>query len=165
MAGDSTKATLLRLLPAKLRVHRLVTPGTVLRRRRRLIARKRAYPNRAGLPPVSTGIATLIERLATENRGWGYQRIHGELLKPGYRVSASTIRRVLKAAKIPSAPQRYADASWRTFLQTQAAAMLATGLFPVDRTADPQSADGPGGAGWRFPAPGQGPGRAVHRVV
>ena len=53
---------------------------------------------------LSAEIVTLIERLATENNTWGYKRIQGELLKLGHQVSASTIRRVLKALKIPRHP-------------------------------------------------------------
>jgi hypothetical protein len=102
-------AALIRLLPKELRLHRLVTPGTILRRHRRLVATKWTYPHRHGRPPVDEAIVGLMERMATENRSWGYKRIQGELLKLGHQVDASTIRRILKRARIPPAPDRHTD--------------------------------------------------------
>jgi hypothetical protein len=130
-ADRAVMAALIRLLPGRLRAHRLVTPGAVLRWHRRLVTRKWTYPNRTGRPPVSTEIAALIERLATENHGWRYKRIEGELLKLGHQVGASSIRRILKALRIPRR-ERNTDTTWRQFLHAQAETMLAADFFHVD---------------------------------
>jgi putative transposase len=131
-ADRAILAALIRHLPRRLRAHRLVTPGTVLWWHRRLARKKRTYRNQTGRPPASTEITALTERLATENTSWGYQQIQGELLKPGHRAGASTIRRILKALKIPPAPKRRTDTTWRQFQHSQAATMPATAFFHVD---------------------------------
>jgi putative transposase len=110
----------------------LVTPGTILRRHRRPVARKWTNPNRTARPPVDDTIVALIERMARENTGWGYRRIQGELLKLGHRAADSTVRRVLKRLRIPPAPRRDTDTSWRRFLHTQATSMSACDFFHVD---------------------------------
>src|ERR1700737_4567417 len=72
-ADRAVLTALIRLLPARLRMRRLVTPSTVLRWHRRLATRHWTYLHRTGRPPDSAEITALIERLATENHGWGYK--------------------------------------------------------------------------------------------
>jgi putative transposase len=85
-------------------------------RHRRQVTRKWTDPHRTGRPRVSTEIAALIERLATENHGRDASGSRASYSSSGHRISASTIRRVLKALKIPSAPKRHTGTTWRRFL-------------------------------------------------
>jgi putative transposase len=129
-ADRAVLAALARLLPRSV-MSRLVTPGTLLGWYRRLVRWRWTYPPKTGRPPVDAKVTALIGQMARENPGWGYKRIQGELLGLGYRVGASTVRRVLRRLRIPPAPQRGSTA-WRQFLRSQAATMLACDFFHVD---------------------------------
>ena len=94
----------------------LVTPDTILRWHRELIARKWTYARRRlGRPGVLAEIRRLVLRRATENPSWGYTRIQGALKNLGHRAARSTIASILKAEGIP--PSRERPSSWRTFLE------------------------------------------------
>lgn len=125
-------ATLSRLLPRRRWSVFMVTPATLLGWHRRMVRRHWTYPNSPrGRPPVPAEVQALIVRLATENPRRGYERIKGELAGVGYRVSASSIRRVLRANGIDPAPRR-ASTTWRSFLAQQAAGIVACDFFSVD---------------------------------
>jgi putative transposase len=128
-------AALARLLPHRRRQGLVVTPATLLCWHRELVRRKWTYPQRRpGRPPTGRALRDLVPRLARENPGWGYQRIAGELIKLGFRISPSTIRRLLASTGLEPAPRRRA-VSWPAFLRRQAASLLACDFFTVETVA------------------------------
>jgi hypothetical protein len=129
-------AALARLLPPVLRCSRIVSPRTLLTWHQRLVTKKWTPPPSPGRPPLTEELRELITRLGSENPRWGFRRVHGELRRLGHRVSAATVRRVLRCAGFGPLQQRHrARGEWRSFLTAQASGLLATDFFHVDTTA------------------------------
>jgi putative transposase len=125
-------AALARLLPVRRRHGLLVTPSTILRWHRQLVARRwTTRPARPGRPAIPAGLRALALRLASENPTWGYRRIYGELVGLGYRIGASTVWKILHNAGIDPSPRR-AGPSWGEFLRGQAHGIVACDLFHLD---------------------------------
>jgi putative transposase len=113
---------------------RLVQPATILGWHRALVHHRWAAFGRRcgpGRPLLPAECKQLVLRLAKENPLWGYERIRGELLKLGHRVSSTSIRNLLRRHRVPPAPRR-GGLSWRRFLQAQGRAILACDYFTVD---------------------------------
>lgn len=109
----------------------IVTPDTILRWHRQLIAQKWTFaPKRPGRPGTMKEIASLIVRMATDNSAWGYSRIHGALKNLDHHVARSTVATVLKDNGIPPAPGR--PSSWRTFLRAHWGAIAGADLFTTE---------------------------------
>jgi hypothetical protein len=122
-----------RVLPRDRWVAFLVTPATLLRWHRELVRRKWTYrrSGRPGRPPIDAAIRALILRLARENPRWGCVRIEGELRKLGIRVGATTIRTLLRTARLGPVPRRTGP-TWAEFLRDQADGIVACDFFTVE---------------------------------
>jgi transposase len=132
-ADRALLAALLHRLPRDVlkRLHLVVRPDTVLRWHRNMLARRharRSRPRRPGRPRTIRSVRGLVLRLARENPGWGYRRVHGELLVLGVKVAASTVWEIPHEAGIDPAPER-SSATWADFLRSQAEVLLACDFF------------------------------------
>jgi hypothetical protein len=111
----------------------LVTPDTILRWHRQLIARKWDFSDRrkaaVGRPRVRPEIVELVLKFARENPAWGCDRIQGALANVGYAISDTTVANILQANGIDPAPNRQRSTSWSTFLKAH-----WESLFAIDFT-------------------------------
>jgi putative transposase len=120
-----------RLLPRARWQSFMITPGTLLRWHRRLVAKRWTYTRRAGRPPIRCEMRALVLRLARENPQWGYERLVGELKGLGRTVSATTVRTWLRAAGLGPAGTR-GGPTWREFVRAHRRSMLAVDFFTVE---------------------------------
>ena len=109
----------------------IVTPDTLLRWHRQLVARKWTYPRRSQRRGALVEIRRLVVRMAQDNPTWGYTRIQGALKNVGHRVGRSTIRRILKTAGLPPVPHR--PTSWQTFLKAHWGVIAGADFFTSQR--------------------------------
>src|SRR3989440_1331776 len=131
-ADGAVLAGLSRLLPRVRWAAFFVTPATLLRWHRQLIARRWTYPTRGpGRPPVTAELRELVLRLARDNPTWGCRRIQGELAGLGYRIAPSTIWAILTKAGAGPAPRR-SGPTWTQFLTARAKGILACDFLHVD---------------------------------
>jgi putative transposase len=120
-----------RLLPRARWPSFIVTPATLLRWHRRLVAKRWTYVRPAGRPPLRREMREAALRLAHDNPQWGYQRIVGELKGLGMVVSATTVRTWLRAEGIRPAGQRR-GMTWREFIRAHRESLLAVDFFTVE---------------------------------
>jgi putative transposase len=111
----------------------LVAPATLVRWHRELVRKKWTYGKIGlpGRPPIDPEVRDLVLRIARENPRWGCVRIQGELAKLGIRVSATTIRTLLRTARLGPAPRRTGP-TWTQFLRAQAQGVIACDFFTVE---------------------------------
>lgn len=110
-------------------------PDTILRWYRQLVAKKfdgSPYRKRHGRPRVGEEVEALVIKMATENCGWGYDRIAGALFNLGYELSDQTVGNILKRHDIPPASKRGHTTTWADFIKTHMAVLAATDFFTVE---------------------------------
>jgi hypothetical protein len=119
---------------ALLELDTIVSPDTLLRWHRRLVAQKWNFAERRGVgrPGIMRHISELIVRMAQDNRGWGYTRIQGALANLDHKVGRGTIANVLKRNGIEPSPERSRRTSWSTFLKAHWKVLAASDFLTVE---------------------------------
>ena len=112
----------------------IVTPETLLRWHRELVARKWTFVERRrpGRPRTREELVGLVVRMASENPSWGYTRIQGAMRNLGHKLGRGTIREILKEHGIEPAPERGKRMPWSVFLKAHWKALAAADFFTVE---------------------------------
>jgi len=119
---------------ALLELDTMVSPDTLLRWHRRLVAEKWNFAarRRPGRPGIMREISEMIVRMAQENRAWGYTRIQGALANLNHKVGRGTIANVLKRNGIEPSPERSKRTTWSTFLKAHWKVLAASDFLTVE---------------------------------
>jgi putative transposase len=116
-----------------LEIASLVTPDTLLRWHRELIAQKWTFERKSpGRPPVSQEVMDLTVKLAKENPGAGFDRIQGMLANLGHEISDTTVKNILKQNGIEPAPVRTKRTTWAEFLRSHTETLAACDFFTTE---------------------------------
>src|SRR5438876_11833210 len=112
----------------------MVSPATLLRWHRRLVAQKWTFAEQRGVgrPGITRHLSELIVRMVQDNRGWGYTRIQGALANLDHQVGRGTIANILRAHGLEHAPERVKKTTWTEFLKTHWDVLAAADFFTVD---------------------------------
>jgi hypothetical protein len=118
---------------ALLTIDTIVTPDTLLRWHRQLIAQKWTYQHKSpGRPPVAQDIADLVVKLARENPTAGYDRLVGMMANLGHKLSDNTVKNILKQHGLEPAPQRQKTSNWKAFLKAHWGTIAAADFFTTE---------------------------------
>jgi transposase InsO family protein len=112
----------------------IVTPDTILRWYRQLVANKYDGSTKRGpgRPPTKKEVADLVVRMAQENTGWGYTRLRDALWHLGHELGRNTVKRILLAHGIEPAPERNRKTSWKAFIKAHLGELAAADFFTVE---------------------------------
>jgi transposase InsO family protein len=113
----------------------IVTPDTILRWHRELVAQKWDFSSlrrRVGRSRTREEVVKLVVQIAQENPTWGYDRIQGALKNVGMRLSDTTVGNILREHGIEPAPERQRTTTWKTFLKAHWEVLAAVDFTTIE---------------------------------
>lgn len=112
----------------------MVTPDTLLRWYRKLVAKKWTFKSKRkrGRPRIDFNVERLVVKMLQENPQWGSDRVVGALVNLGIRLTDTTIDNIRKRNGLPPTPLRKYPGNWDTFLKAHWQGLLAVDFFTTE---------------------------------